>query len=88
MTGGAESTLVVTVTDGEGNPVLGAALDIYSAGGYRFRTGKRTDAEGKAILPRLIRGHVRVVATIGDSTTDEGIQIEPGRQLALALELR
>ena len=88
MYGGAQSKLTVTVTDFDGNPVQGAALDIYSSGGYRMRTGKRTDAKGQVTLPRLILGHVRVVATLGDASADKGIRVEPGQQLSMALELR
>jgi len=88
LVGGAASTLVVTVTDGDGKPVLGAALEIFSVGGFRFATGILTDADGKATLSRLIRGHIRVVATLGDARVDKGLAVEPGQSLSLALELR
>lgn len=88
LVGGAASTLVVTVTDGAGKPVLGAALVIFSIGDFRYAPGIFTDAEGKATLPRLIRGHIRVVATLGDARVDKGLAVEPGQSLSLALELR
>ncbi|MHC4952564.1 MAG: carboxypeptidase regulatory-like domain-containing protein [Planctomycetota bacterium] len=88
LTGGAAASLVVTVTDADGKPIQGAAIDLHTEGGFVFRTGKRTDEQGKARVDRLILGPLTVVARFGDSRADKGIRIRAGAEQAISLEIR
>jgi hypothetical protein len=83
LTGGKASTMTVTVRNSDGAPVRGAAITLITEGGFPFRTGKRTDLLGKAELSRLILGRVRVVASMGDESSEVTVAIEPGKSHAI-----
>lgn len=78
LTGGKASTMSVIVVDEDNVPVRGASIELITEGGFVFRTGKRTDADGKAELSRLILGRMRVIARVGDETAEVSVAIKPG----------
>jgi len=88
LAGGAASTLTVTVKGDDGLPLEGVSIDLVTPGGFVYPTSKRTDAEGKATISRLILGPLRVVARFGESRADKGIKIEAGSKQSIAIELR
>jgi len=84
---GAASTLAVTVRDRSGTPVEGAALTLRAPGGFELRTGRKTDAEGRATLDALIEGEVDVYAALGDRLGAARITVTPGADLRVVVTL-
>ena len=88
LVGGAASTLEVLVKGADGSPLEGVSIDLLTEGGFTYRTSKRTDAEGKATITRLILGPLQVVARLGEERVDKGIRIEAGARQSITIEFR
>ena len=88
LRGGAESTLAVEVRDAAGTPMDDAEIFLETESGFSWNTHARTDARGKAVLDRLIRGKVLVRVERGNRIGSAGVEITPGAELEVSVVIR
>jgi hypothetical protein len=86
--GGKESTLLVRVLNLAEEPMEGAEIMLVTEGGFAHNTRRKTDAEGRVVLTRLIGGRLHVLAQRGNRAGRAALDVTPGAELAVTVVLR
>lgn len=88
LRGGKESTLTVTVLNAADEPMEGAEITLATEGGFAHNTRRRTGADGRVVLTRLLGGTLHVVAQRGNRAGRAAVTVTPGAQLAVTVVVR
>jgi hypothetical protein len=88
LRGGKESTLTVTVVNAAEEPMEGAEITLATEGGFAHNTRRRTGADGRVVVTRLLGGRLHVVAQRGNRAGRAAVDITPGAALSVTITIR
>ncbi|MHC4971465.1 MAG: carboxypeptidase regulatory-like domain-containing protein [Planctomycetota bacterium] len=88
LRGGKESTLTVTVLDVADAPMEDAEITLATADGFAHNTRRKTGADGRVVLTRLLGGPLHVVAQRGNRVGRAPVEITPGAELSVTVVVR
>jgi hypothetical protein len=88
LRGGKESTLTVSVVNLLDEPMEGAEILLLTEGGFAHNTRRKTGADGRVVLTRLLGGRLHVVAQRGNRVGRAALDVTPGAKLSVTITIR